>query len=128
MKSVISWIAQIVAAVIMLQTLFYKFSAAPESVYIFTTLGMEPWGRIGVGVLELVASVLLFIPGLTWLGAGLALGLMSGAIMSHLTQLGIEINKDGGLLFIYALVVWICSVILLLIHWKKIPFLSKLIN
>jgi uncharacterized membrane protein YphA (DoxX/SURF4 family) len=128
MKSVVSWIAQIIAALIMFQTLFFKFSAAPESVYIFSTLGLEPWGRIGIGVMELIASVLLLIPNLAWLGAILGLGLMGGAIMSHLTQLGIVINNDGGQLFIYALIVLICSAIVLLIHWKKVPYLAKIIK
>ncbi len=119
------WTARIVAAVIMVQTLYFKFTGAPESVYIFTTVGMEPWGRIGVGVMELIASVLILLPVTSWLGAGLALGLMVGALGMHLTLLGIEVNGDGGQLFIYALVVAICSVYVLWYNSDKIQGLIR---
>lgn len=109
-KQVIYWGARILAAIIMVQTLYFKFTASPESVYIFSTLGMEPWGRIGTGVLELVASVLILIPSLVWLGSVLAFGLMVGAIGMHATLLGIEVKGDGGQLFVYALIVAICGV------------------
>lgn len=104
-KLILYWALRIIAAVIMLQTLFFKFNASPESVYIFETVGMEPWGRIGTGVLELIASVLLLINRTAWAGAGIALGLMGGAIAMHFTLLGIEVQGDGGQLFIYALMV-----------------------
>jgi len=103
------WIARILAAVIMAQTLFYKFSASEESVYILTTVGMEPWGRLGVGVLELIASVLLLIPSTVWLGSILAFGLMAGAISMHFLFLGIEVKGDSGQLFLYALIVALCA-------------------
>jgi len=103
------WVARLVAAIIMLQTLYFKFTASAESVYIFTTVGMEPWGRIGVGLFELVAAILILIPALVWLGALLAFGLMAGAIMMHATILGIEVKGDGGQLFIYAVVVLLCA-------------------
>jgi uncharacterized membrane protein YphA (DoxX/SURF4 family) len=106
------WVVRIIAAVIMLQTLFFKFTAAPESVYIFSTLGMEPWGRIGIGIGELIASTLILIPAATAFGALLGLGLMSGAIFFHLTKLGIVVQNDSGQLFIYALLVFICCSIL----------------
>lgn len=92
------WAARIVAAVIMLQTLYFKFTGAPESIYIFTTVGMEPWGRIGVGVMELIASLLILVPVTSWMGAGIALGLMLGAMGMHFTVLGIEVQGDGGYL------------------------------
>lgn len=107
------WPLQIIAAGILLQTLFFKFSGAPESVYIFTTVGIEPWGRIGTAVAELVAAALLLIPALKHFGALLALGIMGGAILSHLTILGIEVQGDGGLLFGLALAVAACSAVLL---------------
>src|SRR5688572_8674498 len=119
LKTLFYWTVRIVAAIIMLQTLYFKFTASEESVFIFTTVGMEPWGRIGVGVLELVASVLILINFTAWLGALLALGLMGGAIMMHFTILGIEVKGDGGQLFLYALVVAICSGIVLLINKKN---------
>jgi hypothetical protein len=121
---IVGWICRIAAAVILLQTLYFKFTAAPESVYIFTKVGMEPWGRIGSGVAELIAAVLLFVPGLTWLGAGLALGIMGGAIMSHLTILGIVVKDDGGLLFALACIVFVCSAIVLYLYRQTIPIVG----
>lgn len=114
------WAARLLAALIMLQTLFFKFTASAESVEIFTTVGMEPWGRIGVGVMELIAAVLLLINATAWLGAVVALGLMGGAIMMHLTILGIEVQNDGGQLFIYALVVTFCSLYVVMVNREKI--------
>jgi uncharacterized membrane protein YphA (DoxX/SURF4 family) len=119
------WVLRILPAVILLQTLFFKFSGAEESVYIFSTLGMEPWGRIGSGVLELIASVLLIYPRTTHLGAALGLGLMAGAIFFHLTKLGIGVEGDGGLLFVYALVVFICCAILLFLYRNSLVQLVK---
>lgn len=121
LSKVIFWIARLVAALIMVQSLFFKFSASEESVYIFTTVGMEPWGRIGIGILELVAAILLFLPRWIWAGALLALGLMVGAIGMHLTLLGIEVKEDGGQLFIYACLVAVCSVIAFWYDRKNIP-------
>jgi hypothetical protein len=112
-SSLLHWAARVIAAIIMIQTLYFKFSGAEESVYIFSTVGMEPWGRIGVGVMELIASVLLVITPLAWLGAGLGLGLMAGAIGMHLFVLGIEVKGDGGQLFLYALTVAVCSAFVL---------------
>ncbi len=115
------WAARIVAALIMLQTLYFKFSGAEESVYIFTQVGMEPFGRIGVGVLELIASALILIPATVWAGAILALGLMGGAIMMHLTLLGIKVQGDGGQLFLYAVIVTVCSLVAFWLSRKTIP-------
>lgn len=120
LKTLFYWAVRIVAAIIMVQTLYFKFTASEESVFIFTTVGMEPWGRIGVGVLELVASVLILINITAWLGALLAMGLMCGAIVMHVTILGIEVKGDGGQLFIYALVVAVCAGIVLLYNKKTI--------
>ena len=109
------WALRLLPALIMLQTLFFKFSASDESVYIFSTLGMEPWGRIGSGVMELIAAVLLLYPRTTYLGAAMGLGLMAGAIFFHLTKLGIPVLGDGGLLFAYALLAFIACAALLII-------------
>ena len=120
MKKVISWITASIAAVIMLQTLYFKFSAAPERVYIFSTLSLEPWGRIGSGVGELIASVLILIPSLRWSGALLGLGIISGAIFAHLTKLGISVQNDGGYLFILAIIVFGCCLICLYLEKDKL--------
>jgi uncharacterized membrane protein YphA (DoxX/SURF4 family) len=107
------WAARLVAAIILLQTLYFKFLGQPESLYIFSTLGVEPWGRIGSGVVELIASVLILVPRTSWFGAALGLGVMAGAILSHLTVLGIDTLGDGGYLFFLALVVAVsCATIL----------------
>lgn len=119
--NILSWILRLVAAIIMLQTLYFKFSAQPESVYIFSSLGMEPWGRIGSGVAELIASILILIPSTKIYGAGLGLGVISGAIASHVLFLGIDILGDGGQLFGLAVIVFVCCAILLVIHRKEIP-------
>lgn len=124
-SNMVAWVLRLTAAFILVQSLFFKFSGAEESKYIFSTLEMEPWGRVGTGVIELVASVLLLIPRTTWAGAIIGLGTMSGAIFFHFTVLGIEVADDGGQLFIYALVTWVCSLALLLLEKQKIKILLK---
>lgn len=126
---IFDWIVRIVVAVILLQTLFFKFSGAKESVYIFTTLGAEPWGRIGSGVVELIASILLLVPRTTVFGAMLALGTICGAIFSHLTKLGIRIPAvdDHGELFALAMVVFVGSLIVLYLHRGEIPIIGSLL-
>lgn len=104
----------------MVQTLFFKFTAAPESIFIFETVGMEPWGRIGTGVLELIASILLLINRTAWAGALVTLGLMGGAITMHLTLLGIEVQGDGGQLFIYALLTAFSAAIVLFFNKDRV--------
>lgn len=124
-KSIGIWLVKLIAAVILLQTLFFKFSAAPVSVYIFSELSMEPWGRIGTGILELIASVLLLIPAKALYGAFLGLGLMSGAIFFHLTKLGIEVQNDSGKLFMMALIVIAICMFLIGTERKKLLALIK---
>lgn len=114
------WAARIIAALIMVQTLYFKFTGAEESVYIFSTVGMEPVGRIVVGTLELVASVLLIVNVTAWLGGLLGAGLMLGAICMHITLLGIEVKGDGGYLFYLALIVLICCSWVLFFNRQKI--------
>ena len=123
--NILSWVLRVTAAVILLQTLFFKFTAAPESVYIFTKVHAEPWGRIGSGVMELVAAILLLTPRYTWLGSVLAIGATAGAIVSHLTILGIEVQGDKGLLFALAVIVFVCTAINLVLHWNAIPLIGR---
>ncbi|SRR5713226_1217188 len=123
--TVLGWLLRITAAIILLQTLFFKFTAAPESVYIFTKVGAEPWGRIGSGVIELIAAILILTPRFTWLGSLLAMGVMAGAVVSHLTVLGIEVQGDKGLLFALALTVFVCSTVNLLLHRSEIPVVGR---
>lgn len=126
MKSVIFiWILRLTAALILLQTLFFKFSGSEESVYIFSTLGLEPFGRIGSGIVELIAAILILIPRTTLVGALLGMGVMIGAIFSHIFVLGIEVKNDGGTLFILAIITFLCCSILVFMNKTKIPDLIK---
>jgi uncharacterized membrane protein YphA (DoxX/SURF4 family) len=123
--NVLSWVLRVIASLILLQTLFFKFTAAPESVYIFTKVGAEPWGRIASGVVELIASMLILTPRFTWLGSVLALGVMAGAILSHLTVLGVEVQGDKGLLFALAIIVFMSSAVNLVLHRNAIPLIGR---
>lgn len=123
--TVISWIFQIVAAAILAQTLFFKFSGAEESRFIFATLGVEPWGRVATGCAELAAVFLLLMPRTVPVGAFLSLGLMTGALGAHLTKLGIVVKDDGGLLFGLAATVFACSAIVIFLHRREIPVLGR---
>jgi len=123
---VLSWIARLLAAVILLQTLFYKFTGANESKFIFSALGAEPWGRIGSGIMELIASILILIPATTAYGALLGLGIMGGAILSHIIILGLVVQDDHGQLFVYALLVFISCLYLVWVNRKSLPVLKKL--
>ena len=124
MKNYLSLVLRIIVAVILLQTLRFKFLLHPDSIYIFTQVGMEPWGRIGIGVLELIASILLFLSKKIWLGAGLSAGLTAGAVTMHLTMIGIEVKGDGGTLFYTAIATLILSLMILWVKKKDIPFLN----
>lgn len=117
-----AWLLQVAVAIILVQTLYFKFTGAPESVYIFQRVGMEPWGRYGSGVAELLAAVLLLWPGRAVWGAGLALGVISGALFFHLTTLGIDVQGDGGLLFALALVVFTGSLAVILLRRRELPW------
>lgn len=119
------WILSGVAALILLQTLFFKFTGAKESIYIFSEVGMEPWGRYASGIAELVAGVLLLIPRYRHFGAAIAAGVISGALFFHLTSLGIEVLGDGGQLFVMALIVFVFSAILLFLNRTKFLNLIK---
>src|SRR5206468_7925277 len=125
---VVSWICRIVATVILCQTLFFKFTGAEESIYIFTKVGLEPWGRYGSGVAELIAAILLLTPRFAWAGALLALGVISGALVSDVTALGIAGKKDGGLLFGLALAVCATSAVIVVLHRRLLPAVSQLLT
>lgn len=125
MKKHFPLILRIIVAIILIQTLRFKFTAHPESVFIFESVGLEPYGRIGIGVLELVAGILLLIPRTVWLGATLTLGVISGAIFMHLTKLGLEINNDGGILFITAILTFVLAGYILYRYRKDIPYINN---
>jgi len=135
----LNWGCRLIAAVILLQTLFFKFTAAPESVYIFTKLGVflnhyipslsvdriQVYTRIGSGIMELLAAVLLLFPRTVWAGAVLAMAATGGAIFSHLTFLGLVVMEDGGLLFGLALIVFATSAVSIFLHRSQIPVLGR---
>lgn len=125
--TIVSWVLQVVVAAILFQTLFFKFTGAEESVYIFTKVGAEPFGRYASGVAELIAVVLLLTPRTITLGAALSVGVITGAIGAHLTKLGIVVQNDGGLLFALALVVLFGSLGILAIRRRQIPVVGKLL-
>lgn len=123
--SVVTWGLRVVVAVVLLQTLYFKFTAAPESVYVFSKLGVEPYGRIATGIFELIAAILILVSRTSLVGALLGFGLMSGAIISHVFVLGIEVQNDGGTLFMLALLVFISCTILI---YKDKSKWSNLLN
>ncbi len=124
-QNIASWLLQIVVAAILFQTLFFKFTGAEESKYIFSTLGLEPWGRIGSGAVELIAVILLLVPSTVTIGAVLALATITGAIFSHLTKLGVVVKDDGGLLFGLAVTVFVLSAVILFIRRSDIPIVGS---
>ena len=124
-NTIFTWIVKLIVVIILAQTLYFKFTGAEESIYIFTKLGIEPFGRIGSGIVELFASILILIPRTTFLGALLGAGTMLGAIFSHLFVLGIDVKNDGGELFILAIITLLCCAILIIQNRKKIPDLLR---
>ena len=122
----IVFLIRIVIAIILIQTLRFKFTGHPDSIYIFSKVGLEPFGRIGIGIIELIAAILLLIPKTIYFGALISFGVISGAIIMHLTILGIEVNNDHGILFYTAVLVFILSAIIIWEERKNIPFLNKI--
>lgn len=123
--SLFGWFLRTVVVVILLETVYFKFTGAKESIYIFKTLGIEPYGRIGSGILELIASILILIPRTTLLGALLGFVVMVGAIVSHLFVLGIEVLNDRGTLFMMALITFLCCAIIIYRNRDNAPYLFK---
>lgn len=120
-----SWIAQLIVAVLFLQTLFFKFSGAEESVWIFSQLGVEPWGRWATAVAELIAAGLILYPRTSALGAVVSIGIISGAIFSHLFVLGIEVQGDGGTLFALAVVILVASALVAFLRRRQLPLVGN---
>jgi putative oxidoreductase len=125
MKKHFPLVLRLIVSIILIQTLRFKFTAHPDSVYIFTKVGLEPVGRIGIGIIELIASILLLIPKTVWAGATITIVIIGGAIMMHLTQLGIVVNNDGGILFITAVTTFILALVILILYRKYIPVKFK---
>lgn len=118
-------ILAILAAVIFLQTLYFKFTGHPDSIKLFTMLGVEPYGRIGLGIVELITAILLIVPRTTAIGALLGLGIISGALLSHFTVIGVNFNEDGGTLFFLAVVVFLCTATVAWIKRSELPIIGK---
>lgn len=129
LKNILSWLFRIAAAIILLQTLYFKFTAHPESVELFTKLGVEPWGRVGTGIIELITGLLLLIPATAFIGGFLGMGLMAGAILSHLLVIGIESKGDGGQLFTLAIIVLVLSLLIQFLHKEQgIALFKRFLN
>lgn len=124
-KPIFVWIIKLIAVIILVQTLYFKFTGADESIYIFSSLGIEPYGRIGSGIIELIAAILILIPKTTLIGALLGICTMIGALFSHLFILGIEVQNDHGELFLLAIITFFCCLILVFLNKNKIPNLLK---
>lgn len=127
-KNIISWILRLTVAIILIQTLYFKFTAHPDSVHIFSTLGVEPWGRIGLGIVELFTAILILLPTTKNIGMMLSLGIIIGAVVSHLIVLGINVSNDGGGLFILAIIVLVASGIYLFMHKEEAINTLKMIK
>ena len=125
MKKYLPLILRIAVAVILIQTLRFKFTGHEDSIYIFSKVGLEPVGRIGIGIAELIAGILLLFKKTAWAGATLTIGIIGGAIMMHLTQLGIDIKGDGGVLFYTAVATFILALVILYLYRKDIPVFGK---
>lgn len=119
-NNLISWVLRLTVAVILIQTLYFKFTAHPDSVHIFSELGVEPWGRIGLGIIELITAILILIPKTKIIGMVNSLGIISGAIFSHILVLGINVSNDGGGLFTLAIIVFVASTIFLIMHKNEL--------
>lgn len=124
-KNIISWVLRLTVAVILIQTLYFKFTAHPDSVHIFSALGVEPWGRIALGIIELITAILILIPKTKIIGMVNSLGIILGAIFSHILVLGIKVSNDGGGLFTLAIVVLVASVIFLIMHKNELISLTQ---
>jgi putative oxidoreductase len=124
-KIIFSWILRLIVAMILFQTLRFKFTAHPDSVHIFSALGIEPWGRIAVGIMELITVILILLPKTKMVGMVNSLAIISGAIVSHILVLGIDVQNDGGLLFIYAVIIFIATIAYLLLHKEDLLSLIK---
>jgi hypothetical protein len=124
-KNIISWLLRLTVAIILLQTLYFKFTAHPDSVHIFSALGVEPWGRITLGIIELITAILILIPKTKIIGMVNSIGIITGAILSHLLVLGINVSNDGGGLFILAIIIFIASSIFLIMHKTEVLDLIK---
>jgi hypothetical protein len=124
-KNMFSWILRLVVAIILLQTLYYKFTAHPDSVHIFTAIGIEPWGRIGVGILELITALLILIPNTKVIGIMCSLVIILGAVFSHLLVLGLNVSNDGGALFVLAIIVLIASILFIKINKNEVLLTIK---
>jgi len=127
-KNIFSWLLRLTVAIILLQTLYFKFTGHPDSVHIFSALGVEPWGRIGLGVIELICAVLILLPKTSIIGMINSLGIIIGAVISHLLVLGINVSNDGGGLFTLAVIVLLSSTMYLLIHKAEILSILKKIK
>jgi len=124
-KNIISWALRLTVAIILLQTLYFKFTAHPDSVHIFSALGIEPWGRIGLGIVELITALLILIPKTKIIGMINSLGIIIGAVFSHLLVLGVTVGNDGGSLFTLAIIVFIASTLFLILHKSEVLILLK---
>lgn len=126
-KNIFSWILRLAVAVILLQTLYFKFTAHPDSVHIFSLLGVEPWGRIGLGIVELITTVLILLPRTKFIGMAASFLIILGAVFSHILVLGINVSGDGGGLFGLALTIFGATLLYFVINKDELTtYINKI--
>ena len=135
--AIASWTLQLAVVFILGQTLFFKFTGAPETVALFEVLGAEPFGRYAAGLMELAAVVLMLIPRTAWLGSAISFAAITGAIGAHFTRLGISIDPAalgkpaleplaGPSLFGMAVFVFAASSAVLVIRRRQVPVVGRM--
>ena len=122
-KKYVIFILQLIIAISHLQTLRFKFTAHHDSVYIFSQLNLEPYGRIGIGIFELIIAILILIPKTKIIAGMLSIAVITGAIVSHLGPLGVEVQNDNGILFYFALFVLASTLLFLWLQKEEVKLM-----
>lgn len=116
---IVQWTLRLFISFYLIQYSYVKLSGQQSAIELFTTLEMEPWGRITIGILELITVLLILYPRTTVLGGLLGMVSMAAVIYYHLTQLGIAIRGDS-FLFIIACAIFAASLALVITNRKQL--------
>ena len=118
------WVCQVIAAAVMVAAGFIKLQGGPVDIFIFEKLGMEPFGRYLITVLEFTAGILLVWPSFSVLGALLSVGTMIGASIAHATVLGFSVQGDGGMHVGLLVLVFVTSGVVLWARRRSLPVIG----
>lgn len=121
-EKLISIVFQIIAALILANAAFGKFSGNEMSVHVFHELNILET-RIVIGIIEVLAALLL-LSKIPQYGALLGFGTMLGALIAHVSILGMEIHGDGGQMVMMMAVVLLSSIIVMWINRRRMPFVG----